>query len=294
VYFGSPNAETLVVTWNEVGFFSQNSSVTNTFQLVLIDREDTGTGNFDVEFRYDDISWTTGSASGGDANGLGGIPAQAGYDAGDGVNFFTVPGSRTAEIADIDTSPSNTGEDGIWTFAIRDGLLPGDTPTNPILPIVNPSTPTDYEFEFNIITPSVPIFIDPDVAIGYDYIVNSGPNIASVILPTGFDDNLFDLWLWDSLLADWFDTNIDIIGGQEFFFVNPVDRFRIMGIDISEMVDPTDTQAFVTGLTFDSAGLVNLNQNAITVFVPEVAEPGTLALSALALTLLGLRRRKVV
>jgi hypothetical protein len=288
VFIGSPNEDTLVVTWNDVGYYNQNSDPTNTFQLVLIDREDTGAGNFDVEFRYEDIGWTSGSASGG-------IPAQAGYDAGDGENFFTVPGSRTAAIADIDESNSNTGTPGIWKFAIRDGVLPGNNPENPILPIVDPETPTDYEFEFSIDDPDELVFIDPDVAVGYDYIVNSGPNIASVLLPEGYDDNMFDLFLWDNGLMDWLDTGTDITGGVEYDFTSPVDRFRIMGIDVSNMLEPTP-DAFVTGLTFDGSGVINMNQNAVTVFVPDptqVPAPSTLflMLGALFSTFL-LRKRK--
>jgi len=72
VYLGSPDENTMVVTWDSVGSFNNNATTTNTFQLVLIDREDTGAGNFDVEFRYDDINWTSGSASSG-------VPAQAGF-----------------------------------------------------------------------------------------------------------------------------------------------------------------------------------------------------------------------
>ncbi|CAB9494456.1 nidogen-like domain-containing protein [Alteromonas macleodii] len=288
VFIGSPNEDTLVVTWNDVGYFASNSNPTNTFQLVLIDREDTGAGNFDVEFRYEDIGWTSGEASDG-------VPAQAGYDAGDGENFFTVPGSQTAAIADIDESNSNTGTPGIWKFAIRDGVLPGDNPENPILPIVNPETPTDYEFEFSIDDPDELVFIDPDVAVGYDYIVNSGPNIASVLLPEGYDDNLFDLFLWDNGVMDWIDTNTDITGGVEYDFTSPVDRFRIMGIDVSNMLEPTP-DAFVTGLTFDGSGVINMNQNAVTVFVPDptqVPAPSTLflMLGALFSTFL-LRKRK--
>lgn len=270
VYIGSPNDSTIVVTWDSVGFYNSNSSLTNSFQLVLIDREDTGAGNFDVEFRYEDINWTTGSASGG-SGGLGGTPAQAGYDAGDGVNFFVVPGSQTASVVDLDTASSNTDTAGIWTFSVRDGELPGDTAENPILPITDPENPGDYSFEFAI-TDESPIFIDPDVAIGYDYIVNDGPNFTSVLLPENIGDNIFDLWLWDLSLNDWFDTGTDLIGGIWFDFDQPVDKFRVMGIEIDEMLDPTDSTAFVTGLKFDDLGIVNMNQNAVTVFV---ADPST-------------------
>ncbi|GAC09789.1 nidogen-like domain-containing protein [Paraglaciecola chathamensis] len=293
VFIGSPNAETLVITWDRVGFYPSDSSLTNTFQLVLIDRADTGAGNFDVEFRYEDINWTTGDASDGE-NGLGGVPAQAGYDAGDGVNFFTLPGSRTDEVVNLDTAASNTDTAGIWKFAIRDGELPGDTAENPILPVIDPENPTDYNFEFVIIEPETPIFIDPDVAVGYDYIVNSGPNITSVMLPTGFGDDVYDLWLWDAALMDWFDTGEDLLGGVTYDFDTAVDRFRILGIEASEMVDPTDPQAFVTALTFDAAGVININQNAITEFVDDaqaVSAPAGLGIFALSL-LVFLRARK--
>lgn len=287
VFIGSPNEDTLVITWDSVGYYSQQSDLTNTFQLVLIDREDTGAGNFDVEFRYEEIEWTSGQASNG-------VPAQAGYDAGDGENFFTVPGSQTSEIANIDTDNSNTGTPGIWTFAIRDGLLPGDTPENPILPIVNPETPTDYEFEFTIEEADELVFIDPDVAVGYDYIVNSGPQIASVLLPEGFDDNLFDLFLWDDISMDWFDTGTDITGGTEYDFVSSVDRFRVMGIDVSNMLTPTP-DAFVTGLSFDGTGTVNINQNAVTEFVPDsvsVPAPSTFLMMVGGVLALVLRKKR--
>ncbi len=296
VYIGSPNANTVVVTWNEVGFFSSDSSLTNTFQLVLIDRDDTGAGNFDVEFRYEDINWTTGDASGG-SGGLGGTPAQAGYDAGDGVNFFVVPGSQTSSVVDLDTAPSNTGTPGIWTFAVRDGELPGNTADSPILPVTDPDNPGDYSFEFAIVD-NDPIFIDPDVAIGYDYIVSSGPNISTVLLPSMGDDS-FDLWLWDNNVDDWYDTGTDLTSGVWFDFSDlngPTDRFRIMGIEVAEMLDPLDYTAFVTGLTFDGTGTINMNQNAVITFVADpvpspVPEPGTVFLLLAGLGLMVSKRK---
>ena len=47
------------------------------------------------------LDWTTGGATGG-INGLGGIPAQVGFDAGNRVNFYTLPESRTDRIRSID------------------------------------------------------------------------------------------------------------------------------------------------------------------------------------------------
>ena len=67
------------------------------------------------------IQWTTGDSSGG-VNGLGGTPAQVGFNAGDGVNFAAVPESRTGEIINIDTT-SNVGVPGVWVFQVNEETI---------------------------------------------------------------------------------------------------------------------------------------------------------------------------
>lgn len=71
-----------------------------------------------VIFHYadDGIQWTTGDASGG-SNGFGGTPAQVGFNAGDGVRYSSVPGSRTADIVNIETT-SNVDVAGVWVFRV--------------------------------------------------------------------------------------------------------------------------------------------------------------------------------
>lgn len=291
VYVGSPSEGVVAVTWDNVGYFSANSSKTNTFQAVLIDRSDTGAGNFDVEFRYDKLEWTTGNASGGN-DGLGGTPAQAGYDAGDGENYFALPGSFSEEVLNL-VSSSNTGEDGVWRFAIREGALPGATPENPLMPVV---VEGGWAFEFNVDLGET-IFIDPDVAVGYDYIVDQGPNIRTVTLPVGFDDDMFFIWLWDGF--DWVQIAEVAAGISYDFGIDGVDRFRVTGIETSNEVDPTDTSAFVTGLSFVDSGNVSLRQIPIVEFVPgpnpQVPEPSTWLMVLIALGLvLHTRKRSPV
>lgn len=62
------------------------------------------------------IQWTTGDASGG-MNGLGGTPAQVGFNAGDGIRFASVPGSRTHDIINIDRE-SNVLRTGVFIFRV--------------------------------------------------------------------------------------------------------------------------------------------------------------------------------
>ena len=69
-----------------------------------------------VTYLYADrrIQWTTGDASGGEG-GLGSTPAQAGFDAGVQTRYFSIPGSRTPAIVNIELT-SNIGIPGQWTF----------------------------------------------------------------------------------------------------------------------------------------------------------------------------------
>ncbi len=281
VWIHSPNANTVAITWDAVGYYSSASDKTNSFQLVLRNRADTGAGNFDVDFRYQRLEWTTGDASGGSL-GLGGTPAQAGYDAGDGANFQVLPGSRTADVLNLQTTSNvSAATPGLWTFAIRDGVLPGASASNPLLPVTND---TGWSFNFNAVT-GQRYFIDPDIAVGYDYILQSGPLLASVLLPQ-LGDNLYELWLWNG--SDWV-FGESLTGGVEHPFGEGVDRFRILGIEQSAALDPLNPTAFVTGLTFASSGPVVITQNAITVAVPE-PEAYAMFLGGLGL-LLAVRRR---
>ena len=121
VYYALDEAnDRFVATWDDVGFFSQNTNKLNAFQLILTDR---GNNNFDIEFRYEAINWTTGDASGG-TNGLGGTVARAGWTAGTGNpdQFFELPASGNQEaILALDETPGNTGEPGRWFFNVRSG-----------------------------------------------------------------------------------------------------------------------------------------------------------------------------
>ena len=108
-------------------------------------------------------------------------------------------------------------------------------------------------------------WIDPVVAIGYDYIVWSGPNIRSVTLPMGYGDDIYDLYMWNS--TEWYDTGINIDGGETYTFTDKfgVDRLSIRGIEASEELDPNNPTAFVTGLSFTSTNEVMMTMTPVTV-----------------------------
>jgi Nidogen-like len=116
------------VNWSDVGYFTYSGGATdklNSFQLVLIDRSNVGSsGDFDVEFNYNQILWETGEASGG-SGGYGGTPARVGIT--NGVDR-TIEAQYSGEtIKQLDFTPS-TGNKNYTTGLIyrkRNSTVPG-------------------------------------------------------------------------------------------------------------------------------------------------------------------------
>jgi hypothetical protein len=114
---------TVTVTWDDVGYYSEATDKVNAFQLQLTAEPDSHgnyTGLTQIEFIYQTVEWTTGTASGG-SDGLGGTPAREGFSAGDGVNYEELPGSgdQTSDLA-LASTIGNTGTAGVWVFNTTD------------------------------------------------------------------------------------------------------------------------------------------------------------------------------
>ena len=88
VYKITPTA--IYINWEDVGYYNQQGDKLNTFQLIISDGSDPAIpdGN-NVAFCYQDMQWTTGSASQG-VNGFGGVPATCGANKGDNVAYFLI------------------------------------------------------------------------------------------------------------------------------------------------------------------------------------------------------------
>ncbi|XP_077193128.1 IgGFc-binding protein-like [Paroedura picta] len=112
-----------VATWDRVAYYGSTSSKVNTFQAVLA----TNQQNSFIMLNYASIQWTTGTGSGGHtATGLGGTPAQAGFDSGDKTNYYTIPSSRTPDIVNI-AMTTNVGVPGRWVFQVDKLVVPAST-----------------------------------------------------------------------------------------------------------------------------------------------------------------------
>ena len=166
------------------------------------------------------------------------------------------------------------------------------SPNNPIMPDINCTelnntlgnlsglnnawNQTDCEngtgFWFDVTVNGTNVtWYDPIYAVGYDYEIVSGPNVGSIIVPPGYGDDKFDLYLWQN--GQYVLVQSDLDATVQYWFTDdggvtssPVDnegvrKFSIRGLELSAKLDPDDTNAFVTGMAFvqdpnDQASLV--------------------------------------
>jgi hypothetical protein len=100
MYIRSNIPNEIIVTWDQVGYYSQNADKLDSFQLVLRGPGYTvPPGEGQVGFWYKSMQWETGDASGG-SGGFGGTPAAVGF--GDGnSNGSVLQGSTQNGIAAI-------------------------------------------------------------------------------------------------------------------------------------------------------------------------------------------------
>lgn len=130
-----------VVKWDHVGEYGASTFSPNTFEIILVSRTDLGTGNFDVYFNYEEITWDHGGR------------VVVGFHDGNTTNpqFYSAPGSfQTVNGQDVYSqgvffdggtnslsNATNTGAAGLLTFVSRDS---GFETVAEITPVPEPST----------------------------------------------------------------------------------------------------------------------------------------------------------
>jgi hypothetical protein len=193
-----------------------------------------------------DVGVLTGFVSGAANSGFVGTSS--------GFELLDVPGAATT----VGESINNAGQvAGLWFDAadVTHGFMatPATMPTG---------TTAGGAYTFAIaVVPNVPIFIDPKVAVGYDYATGKkDPNIGAVQFPIGIGDSLYLLKVDGKKFVvaggEWFDF-------REHGFRKGVDGFRVGCIEVSAALDPANPQAFPTGLKFVAAGMFTGTQKPL-------------------------------
>ncbi len=166
------------------------------------------------------------------------------------------------------------------TFIDFTPLRNGD-PSTVYMPVVGKDrVPGDgfgapFYFDVNV-TASTPIFINPFIAVGYEYKIGTDdPLFESVTLPF-LGDNIYQLWLNDGSI--W-SHDTDIFAGSKYLFGGSgIDSFRVLGIEESLGLNPGDVAAFITELTFAGDGTFTGSMTPIIQEVDSVPEPTTMLL----------------
>ncbi len=166
------------------------------------------------------------------------------------------------------TNLSNSNTSAAARVFVPFQILPASAPATVYLPMATPSGKgVVYNFNMTVLT-GLTYYIDPEVADRYIYNTGPGnPNFASVELPKVGNPAPYELYVWNGT-SFVFDTRL--AAGTVFDFASGgVSEFEVLGIEPTLGIDPTNTTAFITGLTFEGAGSFTGTMTPVTTNVPE-------------------------
>lgn len=195
----------MIVIWDHVGYYSQQTDKLNTFQLIISDGTDPiiPNGN-NVSFCYGDMEWTTGSASSG-VGGFGGTPATVGVNEGDGVSFMQA-GRFDHAGSDYD-GPTGAFDGVSW---LDNQIIPinsCDATSGNLIPIAPVLTLCDTlyvcagnDIDLQFLGPEVDQTLtinytvsDETTGLVFTPIVNTGASQLNINAPAGTPDTMVDI-----------------------------------------------------------------------------------------------------
>lgn len=198
---------------------------------------------------------------------------------GEAVSIPIVPGGNNQALA-VGTSYLVSVQTNLWLTAYNNSTVevtrsyfnfaPQASPPSFSGTINLPASDVagTYTFAISDIVAGVPVLIDPAIAVGYEYAVGAGnPCFQSVEFPR--------------LSSTQGNYELDVWNGHEYTFyahVAPmttfrfehggVERFRVRGIPTSALLNPLNTTAFVTQVTFTKNGQFTGTMTPLTVDTP--------------------------
>jgi hypothetical protein len=151
------------------------------------------------------------------------------------------------------------------------------------VPVSSMNTVGQTVYSFNIdVSHGQSVNLDPAAALGYIFSIGAGnPNFATVKLPDLGMSHPYGLYLWNGTTYVFAQ---DLAANTLFDFgAGGVSQFEILGIDASLGLDPANSTAFVTQVTFTGDGEFTGTMTAVT----DVPEPSTWAMMILGFVGIG-------
>lgn len=109
---------TFAVTWDKVGYYPVMNDKKNTYQLLVVDRSDTGANNFDFYYNYGSLQWDKSSSSDQVRAGFHMMGTAADFE----FNGSGTPNKLLDSGALALIKGSNVGMSGRYAFNVRGGV----------------------------------------------------------------------------------------------------------------------------------------------------------------------------
>ncbi|HET6351976.1 MAG TPA: nidogen-like domain-containing protein [Coriobacteriia bacterium] len=121
-----------LVNWINVAAYNNQASPLNSFQLVIVDRSDTGAGNFDFMYNYDKVTWDIATSASTYRARAGWARTGTSYElAGSGVaqaSASTLLDASPSATSLIQNSMNSEGQLGRYVWQVRNGAAPNMLP----------------------------------------------------------------------------------------------------------------------------------------------------------------------
>lgn len=158
-----------------------------------------------------------------------------------------------------------------------------------VIPVSSVNTVGETVYSFNIdVSHGQSVNLDPAAALGYIFSIGVGnPNFATVTLPELGLGHPYELYIWNGSSFVF----AQLLAANTLFDFGPggVSQFKVLGIDASLGLDPNNSTAFVTQVTFTGDGKFTGTMTAITA-VPEPSTWAMMILGFCGLAFLAYRR----
>ncbi len=263
----SATTTTPTITWNQPAF-TQPQGYNQATRIFIVDLNNNRQTIWRADLSTNQTSYTIPAAANLSANGHYGIVIRDDYR----ISGNATSGASSHSFFDFHPTAVSQFNGPVY------------------VPVSSANAVGDTVYSFHIdVAHGQSYNLDPAAALGYIFSVGAtGPNFASVKLPDLGLGHPYGLYIWN---GSSYVHAADLLANVLFDFgPGGVGRFMVLGIDESLGLDPNNSTAFVTQVTFTGDGEFTGTMTAITA-VPEPSTWAMIILGFAGIGFLAYRRR---